>query len=159
MTKSHKAPTIEEFKIILRKYGLKATRQRLSVHKAMLALGHASADMVSEEIASEGEDCVTVASVYNILSQAALLGLYSHRLSANNKMYFDVNTFRHIHLYDSVNNTFRDIVDDDLVNDICARIGKRKFRGYKVEGIDVQIVCRPTGSLRQPVASSGKSKI
>lgn len=147
-TRTHRAPTIEEFKSILHRCGLKATRQRLSVHKAMLALGHASADMVSEAISGAGECAVTVASVYNILTQTALLGIYSHRMSANNKMYFDVNTFRHIHLYDSVNNTYRDIVDDELVDDIYARIGKRRFRGYRVESIDVQIVCRPSGSSR-----------
>ena len=102
---THTAPGIEEFKKLLKKHSLKSTQQRLAVHNAMLKLGHASADMVTEEIRSQGTTNVTVASVYNILSQIALLGIYDHRMSANNKMYFDVNTFRHIHLYDYVNNT------------------------------------------------------
>ena len=95
---THTAPGIEEFKKLLKKHSLKSTQQRLAVHNAMLKLGHASADMVTEEIRSQGTTNVTVASVYNILSQIALLGIYDHRMSANNKMYFDVNTFRHIHL-------------------------------------------------------------
>ena len=51
ISKAHKALSIDEFKKILKKYDLKATQQRLAVHKAMLNLGHASADMVAAEIA------------------------------------------------------------------------------------------------------------
>lgn len=140
---THTAPGIEEFKKLLKKHSLKSTQQRLAVHNAMLKLGHASADMVTEEIRSQGTTNVTVASVYNILSQIALLGIYDHRMSANNKMYFDVNTFRHIHLYDYVNNTFKDVIDDDFMDNLDAYFAKKKFKGYRVECVDVQIVCRP----------------
>ena len=143
---THTAPGIEEFKKLLKKHSLKFTQQRLAVHNAMLKLGHASADMVTEEIRSQGTTNVTVASVYNILSQIALLGIYDHRMSANNKMYFDVNTFRHIHLYDYVNNTFKDVIDDDFMDNLDAYFAKKKFKGYRVECVDVQIVCRPSRS-------------
>lgn len=143
---THTAPGIEEFKKLLKKHSLKSTQQRLAVHNAMLKLGHASADMVTEEIRSQGTTNVTVASVYNILSQIALLGIYDHRMSANNKMYFDVNTFRHIHLYDYVNNTFKDVIDDDFMDNLDSYFAKKKFKGYRVECVDVQIVCRPSRS-------------
>lgn len=143
---THTAPGIEEFKKLLKKHSLKSTQQRLAVHNAMLKLGHASADMVTEEIRSQGTTNVTVASVYNILLQIALLGIYDHRMSANNKMYFDVNTFRHIHLYDYVNNTFKDVIDDDFMDNLDAYFAKKKFKGYRVECVDVQIVCRPSRS-------------
>lgn len=143
---THTAPGIEEFKKLLKKHSLKSTQQRLAVHNAMLKLGHASADMVTEQIRSQGTTNVTVASVYNILSQIALLGIYDHRMSANNKMYFDVNTFRHIHLYDYVNNTFKDVIDDDFMDNLDAYFAKKKFKGYRVECVDVQIVCRPSRS-------------
>lgn len=143
---THTAPGIKEFKKLLKKHSLKSTQQRLAVHNAMLKLGHASADMVTEEIRSQGTTNVTVASVYNILSQIALLGIYDHRMSANNKMYFDVNTFRHIHLYDYVNNTFKDVIDDDFMDNLDAYFAKKKFKGYRVECVDVQIVCRPSRS-------------
>jgi len=141
-----KAPSLESFKQVLRKHSLKATPQRLAVHEAMMALGHASADMVSEEIEKQGKTRITVASVYNILTQLALLGVYHHRMSSNNKMYFDVNTYRHIHLYDKVNNTYRDIVDDELMALVDEKLSHRRFRGYKVEDVDIQIVCRPSKS-------------
>ena len=143
---THTAPGIEEFKKLLKKHSLKSTQQRLAVHNAMLKLGHASADMVTEEIRSQGTTNVTVASVYNILSQIALLGIYDHRMSANNKMYFDVNAFRHIHLYDYVNNTFKDVIDDDFMDNLDAYFAKKKFKGYRVECVDVQVVCRPSRS-------------
>ncbi|MGM9739103.1 MAG: Fur family transcriptional regulator [Candidatus Cryptobacteroides sp.] len=141
---SHTAPTVDELKVILKKHGLKATQQRIAVHLAMLNLGHASADMVAEETAKEKVANVTAASVYNILSQMADIGVYSRRLSSNSKMYFDVNTDRHIHLYDSVNNTYRDLPDEGLLDIVQSYLGRKRFRGYKVEGIDVQIVCRPS---------------
>lgn len=135
---------MDEFKTLLRRHSLKATPQRLAVHAAMMELGHASADMVCEAVAREGKVKITVASVYNILSQLALRGIYRHRLSSNSKMYFDVNTYRHIHLYDTVGNTYRDIVDDDLMDVIDAKLARRRFKGYKIEGVDIQILCRPT---------------
>lgn len=134
----------DAFKAELKKHALKATPQRLAVHEAMLSLGHASADQVCEWIGSHGRSRITVASVYNILSQMALLGIYSHRLSSNNKMYFDVNTFKHLHLYDTVNNEFKDIIDEELTEMVESRIKGNRYRGFKVDGVDILILCSPT---------------
>ena len=141
---THKCPTIEEYKAILKKHSLKATPQRLAVHEVMTELGHASADMVTEAIAAKGTTKVTVASVYNILTNLAMLGIYDYRLSSNNKMYFDVNTFGHMHLYDKENHVFKDVIDEELMNMIHSYLGRKRFKGYKVEGIDIQIIGRPT---------------
>ena len=139
-----KCPTIEEFKQILKKHSLKATPQRLAVHEAMISLGHASADMVTEAIEMKATTKVTVASVYNILTNLAMLGIYHYRMSSNNKMYFDVNTFEHIHLYDKENHVFKAVIDEELLNLINSHLARKRFKGYKVESIDVQIVGRPT---------------
>ena len=141
---THRCPTIEEFKDILKKHSLKATPQRLAVHEAMTVLGHASADMVTEEIQKQGKAKVTVASVYNILTQLALLGVYHHRMSCNNKMYFDVNTFKHIHMYDQEQHIFKDVVDDELIALLESHLGRKRVKGYKIESIDIQLVARPT---------------
>lgn len=144
MNTTHRCPTIEEYREILKKHSLKATPQRLAVHEAMSELGHASADMVMETIKAKGTAKVTLASVYNILTHMAMLGVYNYRLSSNNKMYFDVNTFKHIHLYDKENHIFKDVVDDELVSIIESYLGRKRFKGYKIEGIDIQILGRPT---------------
>lgn len=141
---THKCPNMEEFKVILRKNSLKATPQRLAVHEAMMSLGHASADMVTEAIKEKNTAKVTMASVYNILTQMAMLGIYHYRLSSNNKMYFDVNTFKHIHFYDHENHAYKDVIDDELVAMIESHLGRKRFKGYKLESIDIQLVGRPT---------------
>lgn len=147
--KVQSAPDTESFKKILKDKGLKATPQRLAVHEAMLKLGHASADMVAEEMARVGITKVTIASVYNILTMLADMKLYSRRLSSNNKMYFDVNNFKHIHLYDRTSNEYKDVLDDELLSMVESKLKGRKFRGYTVEGVDIQIVCRPSGMRRK----------
>lgn len=149
MEKNNKAPTIEEFRELLKKNGLKVTPQRVAVHEAMLRLGHACADMVTAEITGAENAKVTVASVYNILAQLSLLGIYHRRMSENNKMYFDVNTFKHFHLYDTHNNRFSDVIDDELYNLIEERLLSRRFKGYKIDGIDVQIIAHPTSKIKK----------
>lgn len=135
--------TQDEFRTQLRRHKLKATRQRLAVHEAMMELGHASADMVREELAKRGSQ-VTTASVYNILAQLADYRIYTRRMSATNKMFFDINNTRHIHLYDRENNTYRDLADDELQSLVYAHLKRRRFKGYTVEDIDIQFVARPT---------------
>ncbi len=135
---------MEKFKKALNAHGLKATRQRMAVHKAMLELAHATAAMVSRHISGTGEVKVTVASVYNILSQLASIGIYKRRTSANNKMYFDVNNKRHIHLYDSFNNSYRDVFDDELFKAVDEKLRKKRFKGYKIDAVDIQIICHPS---------------
>ena len=146
-----KMPGMEEFRALLKEHGLKSTTQRMAVHQAMMQLGHASADMVTEAIRKVGTAKVTVASVYNILSQLALLGIYSHRMSAGNKMFFDVNSFNHIHLYDIRNHEYRDIIDEELMDLVESRLNHRRWRGYKVDSIDIQIICLPTRRGRPSV--------
>ena len=135
---------MEKFHDVLKKHGLKVTPQRVAVHEAMLELGHACADMVTEEILKEGKTKVTVASVYNILTQLSLLGIYHHRMSSNNKMYFDVNTFKHFHLYDTVNHVHLDVIDDALYKEIEDRLLSKRFKGYRIDGLDIQILVHPS---------------
>lgn len=148
MNDNHKCLDINEFKHILKRNNLKATPQRLAVHTAMMKLGHASADMVTEEIKSNCDTKVTTASVYNILTGLAEIGIYHHRMSTNNKMYFDVNTFKHMHLYDHENHCFKDFIDDRLYELIEQYLKKKRFRGYRMEGIDLQIIARPSKKPR-----------
>ena len=142
--KSQHPCDLDGFRKFLKKNKLKATPQRLAVHMAMLELGHASADMVCDALNAEGGHHVTKASVYNILRELALLGLYGYRMSRTNKMFFDVNASEHPHMYDLENHVYRDIVDDDLVSIVDDFLGRKKFKGYTIEGIDIQILVKPT---------------
>ena len=144
-----KEKRMQEFRALLKKHGLKVTSQRIAVHEAMLVLGHASADMVTEEIKKGRKGNVTVASVYNILTQFSLLGIYQHRMSGNNKMVFDVNTSKHLHLYDTVNHVHTDVTDDILYRNIEEKLLARRFKGYKIDGIDIQILAHPSTRHRK----------
>ena len=135
LSQNAKNSGIEQFKSALRRHAMKATPQRLAVHEAMLRLGHASADTVTEEIRKSASTNVTVASVYNILTNLAGLGIYKRRMSANNKMYFDVNTFK-------------DIIDEELMLLIESHLGHKKFRGFKIDDIDIQIIGHPSKSKK-----------
>lgn len=137
-------PTLEGFRALLKKHGLKATGQRMAVHEAMMELVHASADQVSAEITARSLQKVTVASVYNILNQLADLSIYRRRLSGSGKMVFDVRSASHLHLYDSETGEFRDVVDEDLSDLIESRIRRRRFKGYSIDYVDIQFVCHPT---------------
>ena len=144
MTRStkRKAADEEAFRKRLKAHGLKVTGQRLAVHGAMMSLVHASAEQVRERI---GSSCrISLASVYNILSELADNNIYSRRLSANNTMYFDVFPERHVHLYDTRNNEYLDIEGQDLLDTIEAGLKRHRFRGYKIDGFDIQILCHPT---------------
>ena len=65
-------------------------------------------------------------------------------MSANNKMYFDVFPECHVHLYDTRNNEYLDIEGQDLLDTIEAGLKRHRFRGYKIDGFDIQILCHPT---------------
>lgn len=147
-TAGHGAPDVETFRQKLKDFGLKATPQRIAVHEAMISLVHATADMVADHVRSEGSTGITVASVYNILSGMADLGIYSRRLSPGSRMWFDVNTIRHIHVYDSTSDTFMDIFDDDLAGRIEDTLRRRRIKGYKMDRIDIQLICHPSRKLK-----------
>ncbi len=159
---------LDSFKVFLKKHSLKATPQRIAVHEAMMAMGHACADQVVEHIQANGGDKITKASVYNILRELALLGLYGYRTSRTNKMFFDVNAFEHPHMYDVENNIYRDIMEEELVTIVDDYLGHKKFKGYTVEGFDIQILVRPSRrkyktaagtTITQVTSPSGRKKI
>jgi len=132
---------------ILRRYGLKSTPQRIAVYTAMRELGHASADMVYQ-LASAGLTTLTVATVYNVLESFVQVGLLQRRMSSNNKMYMDVNTYNHCHLYCEETNTYKDYDDPELMLLIHDHFRNKRIRGFDLDRIDVQLVGRKriTGS-------------
>ena len=129
---------------MLKDKGLKATPQRLAVHQAMRTLGHASAEEVAAQIAAQGGTAVSSASVYNILTTLADLRIYDRRSGRGNKMVFDVRSGRHLHLYDTRDETWQDLDDEELLSLVEAHFKGRRFRGYKIDGIEVQLLCHPT---------------
>lgn len=136
---------IGRFSELLRDRGYRVTKQRLAVHTAMLTLGHASADEVLEYIEDRQKGLkVSVSSVYNILSTIADLGLYNRIRGIGGKVVFDVNPGRHIHIYDSRSQSFKEVEDEELAAMIDAQLKLRTYRGYRVDRFDLHIICHPS---------------
>ena len=135
---------MQAFSRMLATYGLKVTPQRLAVHKAMLGMIHADADAVYEAVNADATCRIARSTVYKILAGLADKGIYARRYSCNGKIMFDINAWRHLHLYDSVRNEFVDIEADDLLEEVDAGLKGHRFRGYHIDDIDIQIICRPT---------------
>ncbi len=133
-----------KFKSLLRDKGFKATRQRVAVHQAMLELGHASAEQLSSYIRERGLAAISEASVYNTLNWLSKIGVYAKRMSRNNILYFDANTAPHLHLYDRVNHNFMEIQDDQAIALLEKHFRGRRWRGYRFEGFDISLICRPS---------------
>ncbi len=125
-------------KEIIKEKGLKATPQRIAVYMAMSELGHASADAIVESL-STTFPTLTVATVYNILESFVDSGLLMRRYSSNSKMYFDINTHEHVHIYDKKTNTFTDLEEPELVK-LVSNYLTNKGLANNYLGFDLQLI-------------------
>lgn len=128
----------------LKAKGLKVTPLRLAVHDVMMQKVHSGAEEVYQEILAAGKHKATRTGVYNVLAELSDKGIYARRSSPEGKMFYDVNAFRHIHLFDSRNREFVDVEVGGLLEDVEARLKGKRFRGYRMDDVDIQIICHPT---------------
>lgn len=128
-----------QLKAEIQKSGLKATPQRIAILDAMHKLGHASADMVAEQLKSVFPS-LTVATIYNVLESFVEKSLVVRRFSSNNKMYFDVNTYAHAHLYFINDNSYLDYDDPELLELVNDYFKRKSIPDFKITSIDIQIV-------------------
>ncbi|MBR1868633.1 MAG: transcriptional repressor [Bacteroidales bacterium] len=136
--------TTEKFGAALRSRSLKATPKRIAVHEAMLELVHGSAEDVTRYVNDKMGMEISSVSVYGTLALLSDIGVYGRRLSADSRMYFDVDPAPHIHLYDTVNSEYRNISDDKVLSLVENHFKGRRFRGFSVDGVDIKILCHPT---------------
>ena len=85
---------------MLRRHGLRPTRQRLALAKLLFtgANRHVSAESLHAE-ATGGGAKVSLATVYNTLNQFTASGLLREVIVDPDRSYFDTNTTDHHHLY------------------------------------------------------------
>lgn len=133
----------EQVRTRLNEHGLKATPQRIRVYKAMCRLGHAAADSVYQELGAE-RGAMTLATVYNVLESLTEAGLLVRRPSFSNKMFFDVETAPHFHLYRQDTGQMTDFPDLALQQALEDRIRERLPEGLSFDGVEIQILCHKT---------------
>ena len=135
---------MESFLKALKTRNLKVTPQRVAVHQAMLDLIHAGADEVFKHIQQSQSARITRGTVFVILQDMADKGIYARRYGPEGRMCFDVNAYRHLHLYDTRNHEFIDAEGDELLQTVENGLRRRRFKGYKMDDFDIQIICHPT---------------
>ena len=132
----------QSIKDLLNSRGLKATHQRMLVYEAMRGLGHASADMVEEKVRALSGASGTgysLATIYNTLDSLVDVGLLVRRPSFGSKMYFDVNTYDHCHVYDEETDCISDFEDPGLMSVISGYLERKGEKNFKISRVDVQL--------------------
>ena len=132
--------TDEEVRSCLNGHGLKATPQRMRVYEAMCALGHASADTVYHRLGG-ARGTMTLATVYNVLESMTEAGLLVQRPSFSNKMYFDINTDDHCHLYRKDSHEIMDFPDEILRRLVEAHVRAQLPEGLSLDRVEIQVLC------------------
>ncbi|MCI1779083.1 MAG: transcriptional repressor [Bacteroidales bacterium] len=130
---------MEEIKTKIHECGLKATQQRIAIYKTMQKLGHASAENVVDNLKRKYPS-ITFATIYNVLESFVNCGLLVRRCSRNNKMYFDVNTYDHAHLYNMCDNTYEDYNDPELFKKIKAYLQSMDLGDFDLNSVELLLI-------------------
>ncbi|MDD6209957.1 MAG: transcriptional repressor [Bacteroidales bacterium] len=130
---------IQKIKKFFTEKKIKTTPQRIAVYQAMKTLKHACAEDVIEEVRKKNPT-ITVGTIYNVLECLAENRIIARILTGNNKMYFDINTKEHHHLYSEKTHRIEDFEDTGLTELIRRYMNSKKIDGFKLEDIKVQLV-------------------
>ena len=130
-------PNVSE---LLRRAGLRPTRQRMALGVLLFGNGHrhATAEMLHQEVVAAGER-VSLATVYNTLHQFKRAGLLRELAIDGSKAYFDTNTSNHNHFFFEEEGRLVDIPEDTI------RVGglPQVPEGMMVTHIDVVVRLTP----------------
>ena len=128
-----------DVKAMLRRVGLRPTRQRMSLGWILFGKGdrHLTAEMLYEE-ATRAKVPVSLATVYNTLHQFTEVGLLRQVGVDGSKAYFDTNVTSHHHFFVEDDNNLVDIPDTEVV------VGKTPLppAGYEIARVDVVVRLR-----------------
>ena len=129
-------PIIRDAVTRLRAAGLRPTRQRIALARALFAKGdrHVTAEQLHAE-AQALEVGVSLATVYNTLHQFTRAGLLRELAIGTGRSYFDTNLSHHHHFYCEGSGQLIDVAGD-LVR--VATVPSPP-KGTKVAGVDVII--------------------
>ena len=125
-----------DVKSMLRKVGLRPTRQRMALGWILFGKGdrHLTAEMLYEE-ALKAKVPVSLATIYNTLHQFTDVGLLRQVAVEGSRAYFDTNVSSHHHFFIEGRDELLDIPNTDVV------VGKTPAppEGYEVARVDVVV--------------------
>jgi Fur family iron response transcriptional regulator len=125
-----------DVKSMLRKVGLRPTRQRMALGWILFGKGdrHLTAEMLYEE-AVKAKVPVSLATIYNTLHQFTDVGLLRQVAVEGSRAYFDTNVSSHHHFFIEGRDELLDIPSTDVV------VGRTPAppEGYEVARVDVVV--------------------
>jgi Fur family iron response transcriptional regulator len=133
----------QNVRTMLRKVGLRPTRQRMELGWILYAKGdrHLTAEMLFEE-ASKAKVPVSLATVYNTLNQFTDAGLLRQVAVDGSKTYFDTNVTDHHHFFVEGDNALVDIPSAKVtVSDMPVAL-----EGYEIARVEVVVRLKRKGA-------------
>jgi Fur family transcriptional regulator, iron response regulator len=130
-----------DVKAMLRRVGLRPTRQRMALGFLLFAKGdrHLTAELLYEE-ATKAKVPVSVATIYNTLHQFTEVGLLRQVAVDGARTYFDTNASEHHHFFLEDTNELVDIPGSEVIVDKLPTPPK----GYQIDRVDVVVRLRRT---------------
>ncbi|MCF0165422.1 MAG: transcriptional repressor [Bacteroidales bacterium] len=132
-----------EVKDIIKSHGMKATPQRIHIYNILRKHGHTTADMIYSDVKQEFPT-LSFATVYNVLQTFVESGIVRPLYSTDSKMYFDITTTPHYHIYDESTRTFQDIKDDELLLTVKNYLASKGMEEYDIDSIKIQLIRKTT---------------
>jgi Fur family iron response transcriptional regulator len=128
-----------EVRAMLRRSGLRPTRQRMALAEILFAHGnrHVSAEGLHEEALMRRVP-VSLATIYNTLHQFTGAGLLREVAVDGSKTYFDTNTTDHHHFFIEDDNAVIDVPDGQMGVDRLPEPPP----GYEISRVDVVVRLR-----------------
>lgn len=149
MSVPHSMPTRDHVRNLFRNRGLRCTRQREEVYRALAASHtHPTADELFHSVRTESDDTVasglSLATVYNTLEAFVNAGICQRVPSPGNAGRYDADVHDHVHL------TLPDGQVIDLPEDLSSRVTSlltpeliaeiEQRTGARIEGVQVQFL-------------------
>jgi Fur family peroxide stress response transcriptional regulator len=131
--------SIQSIKTLFASKGLKITLQRIAVYQAMEILGHACPEDVIAEVHTV-HPTITVGTIYNVLECLVENKILTKVMTGANKMYFDIRTDEHHHLYCAKNQRIEDFSDSGLTDMIRNYLSLKEIDNFELETIQVQLM-------------------
>jgi Fur family iron response transcriptional regulator len=128
-----------DVRAMLRRVGLRPTRQRMSLGWILFAKGdrHVTAEVLYEE-ATRAKVPVSLATVYNTLHQFTEVGLLRQVAVDGSKSYFDTNASEHHHFFVEGEDALVDIPGAQVLVDKLPTAPE----GYEIARVDVVVRLR-----------------
>ena len=122
----------------LRKSGLRPTKQRILLAQNLFIRNktfHFTVEKLEKEINKNGDEKVSLATIYNTVEAFTKAGYLKEILTSKNKSYYDTNIKSHHHFYDETTKELTDI----NYNQVKLNKVPTPPKGKKIKSLEVVI--------------------